>query len=166
MKSIACIAIIGLISGCANAHYLHPETAHAEHGDVDHDDDHDEAPISPEARAAAAHIRVLQTSDGRPTEVLGLVDVHERMGREDEALADLRARSAMLGADAVVGADFHHGEGNVTHLSGVAVRFPRILRWRDDKKAEDADTLDTLKAMLPPEPLAAGSREDRLPFGG
>jgi DNA ligase-1 len=37
------------------------------------------------------------------------------------------------------------------HKSGVAVRFPRILRWRHDKRIEDADTLDTLKAMLPPD---------------
>ena len=50
------------------------------------------------------------------------------------------------------------------HKSGVAVRFPRILRWRDDKKAADADTLDTLKAMLPPEPLAASPRGNGLPF--
>ncbi len=35
------------------------------------------------------------------------------------------------------------------HKSGVAVRFPRILRWRVDKKAADADTLDRLKALLP-----------------
>jgi DNA ligase 1 len=34
------------------------------------------------------------------------------------------------------------------HKSGVAVRFPRILRWRDDKKIEDADTLETIYAML------------------
>jgi DNA ligase-1 len=34
------------------------------------------------------------------------------------------------------------------HKSGVAVRFPRILRWRDDKKPADADTLDTLRKML------------------
>ncbi len=34
------------------------------------------------------------------------------------------------------------------HKSGVAVRFPRILRWRDDKKIEDADTLDAIHAML------------------
>lgn len=34
------------------------------------------------------------------------------------------------------------------HKSGVALRFPRILRWRQDKPKEEADTLDTLKALL------------------
>jgi DNA ligase-1 len=34
------------------------------------------------------------------------------------------------------------------HKSGVALRFPRILRWRLDKPKEEADTLDTLKALL------------------
>jgi DNA ligase-1 len=34
------------------------------------------------------------------------------------------------------------------HKSGVAVRFPRILRWRTDKRAEDADTLATLRALM------------------
>lgn len=34
------------------------------------------------------------------------------------------------------------------HKSGVAVRFPRILRWRRDKKPGDADTLDRVKALL------------------
>lgn len=33
------------------------------------------------------------------------------------------------------------------HKSGVAVRFPRILRWRHDKTAADADQLATLKAL-------------------
>ena len=34
------------------------------------------------------------------------------------------------------------------HKSGVAVRFPRIARWRKDKPASEADTMDTLRAML------------------
>lgn len=38
------------------------------------------------------------------------------------------------------------------HKSGIAVRFPRMLRWRTDKPVEEADTLDTLEAMLPAAP--------------
>ncbi len=33
------------------------------------------------------------------------------------------------------------------HKSGVAVRFPRILRWRQDKPAAEADVLETLRAV-------------------
>jgi len=36
------------------------------------------------------------------------------------------------------------------HRSGIAVRFPRMARWRTDKKAEEADTLETIRALLPP----------------
>jgi DNA ligase-1 len=34
------------------------------------------------------------------------------------------------------------------HKSGVAVRFPRILRWRDDKTIKDADSLKTIHELL------------------
>ena len=34
------------------------------------------------------------------------------------------------------------------HRSGVAVRFPRILRWRQDKPAAEADTLAAAEALL------------------
>lgn len=37
------------------------------------------------------------------------------------------------------------------HRSGVAVRFPRMLRWRTDKRAEEADTLDAVRRLLPGE---------------
>ncbi len=35
------------------------------------------------------------------------------------------------------------------HKSGIAVRFPRMLRWREDKPVTEADTLETLAALLP-----------------
>ncbi|WP_165225668.1 ATP-dependent DNA ligase [Aquisphaera insulae] len=35
------------------------------------------------------------------------------------------------------------------HKSGIAVRFPRILRWRTDKTAAEADSLETVRALLP-----------------
>jgi len=37
------------------------------------------------------------------------------------------------------------------HKSGVAMRFPRINRIRWDKPTREADRLETLEAMLPPE---------------
>ncbi len=35
------------------------------------------------------------------------------------------------------------------HKSGIAVRFPRILRWRRDKPAAEADTLASLVGQAP-----------------
>ncbi|NJJ55723.1 DNA ligase-1 [Pseudomonas sp. SJZ103] len=34
------------------------------------------------------------------------------------------------------------------HKSGIAVRFPRMLRWRQDKTIEEADSLATLQDLL------------------
>ena len=34
------------------------------------------------------------------------------------------------------------------HKSGIAVRFPRMLRWRQDKTVEEADSLATLQDLL------------------
>jgi DNA ligase 1 len=36
------------------------------------------------------------------------------------------------------------------HKSGIAVRFPRIARWRRDKPACEADTLAAALALLEP----------------
>lgn len=42
------------------------------------------------------------------------------------------------------------------HRSGVALRFPRMHRWRHDKKPEEADTLETLRSIL---------KQQRQPIG-
>jgi DNA ligase-1 len=39
----------------------------------------------------------------------------------------------------------HHSQ---RHKSGVAMRFPRVLRIRWDKRPEEADRLETLKTMI------------------
>lgn len=35
------------------------------------------------------------------------------------------------------------------HKAGYAVRFPRIIRRRDDKTPDDADSIDTLRSLIP-----------------
>jgi DNA ligase-1 len=43
------------------------------------------------------------------------------------------------------------------HRSGIAVRFPRILRWRVDKPVDEADTIESLEALLDtPDPVSGG----------
>ncbi len=51
------------------------------------------------------------------------------------------------------------------HRSGLALRFPRIHRWRKDKRAEEADHLESLRAMLPaPRAPREPEPQRRLPF--
>jgi DNA ligase-1 len=42
---------------------------------------------------------------------------------------------------------FEAVNASTRHRSGVAVRFPRILRWREDKRAADADRVEALRAL-------------------
>ncbi len=83
-----------------------------------------------------SHVLVLESTHlDRPAEVVGVVDMHVPMGSHDSSLALLRRRAAELGADAVVGVEFHHGEGDgqPTHLSGLAVRFLRAVPYPVDE---------------------------------
>jgi DNA ligase-1 len=44
-----------------------------------------------------------------------------------------------------------HFEGiqlSTRHKSGIAVRFPRMARWRTDKTAEEADTIERVRSLL------------------
>lgn len=42
---------------------------------------------------------------------------------------------------------FEDVRASARHKSGVAVRFPRIVRWRHDKPAAEADTLEVLQKL-------------------
>jgi hypothetical protein len=78
-------------------------------------------------RSEPSRIQVLPSKrPDRPAEVVGVVDAHVAMGDHDRALAVLREKAAALGADAVIGVDFAHGEGHggqPIHLSGLAIRY-------------------------------------------
>jgi uncharacterized protein YbjQ (UPF0145 family) len=87
----------------------------------------------PSVIAAASHVRVLQSGALEcPSEVLGLVDIHEPVESVDRALEILRRKAAKVGAEAVIGVEFHHGEPGEepTHLSGMAVRCNDLIKGR------------------------------------
>ncbi len=50
---------------------------------------------------------------------------------------------------------FENISESTRHKSGVAVRFPRIARWREDLKIADADSLETIRAMIRANPHPA-----------
>src|SRR5438552_10146629 len=57
-------------------------------------------------------------------DILEVVDLHTSATSEDKGFDELRVRAAARGGDAVIGAEFEHGEGNEpSHLSGMIVRY-------------------------------------------
>lgn len=138
----------GPIGASRTAHDEHGEAAeraehgeHGEHGD-DHDGDHDgdaddhlaHHPVPTDAAtvAAAAKVKVLNDSSlSCASQVLGIVDVHEPVESDEAALDILRRRAAALGAEAITGVEFRHGNGHErTHMSGTAVRCKDLLNGR------------------------------------
>jgi uncharacterized protein YbjQ (UPF0145 family) len=126
-----------LISGCAREGYPPAGDAsswQASATDHDHDGDHDDfVPSDPATIARARSISVVPQNDaGCESEVLGLVDVPEGAQTEEQALDILRRKAAGVGAEKVIGVEFHHGEAGEepTHLSGVAVRCRDLLQGR------------------------------------
>lgn len=49
------------------------------------------------------------------------------------------------------------------HRSGIAVRFPRIARWRKDKPAAEADTMETVRRLLAAAPPSETRPADHEP---
>jgi hypothetical protein len=83
-------------------------------------------PPEPKPGVDPSHVLVVEATHlDRPGEVIGVVDVPDATGTHDSGLALLKRRAAEMGADAVVSVEFHRatGEGQPTHVSGLAVRF-------------------------------------------
>ena len=47
-------------------------------------------------------------------------------------------------------------QASTRYAGGVALRFARVRRYRDDKSADEADTIDAVRAMLPARGPVAG----------
>lgn len=72
----------------------------------------------------SAEILVTTETLDRSTTLVGLLDFHAPADTEDKGFAALRDKAAELGADAVMNAEFEHGEdGGPSHLSGMAVKY-------------------------------------------
>lgn len=60
---------------------------------------------------------------------------------------------------------FERVQESKRHKAGVAVRFPRMARWRKDKPASEADTLDTLTALVRRGPKPVEERREMAKVG-
>jgi len=151
----ALAAAVGALIGCASEYHpeYHPQTATSYQQIVSygttvlaaggvatspeqHEHDHEHEDEGATAfQGDSSRVLVLQSTHvDRPAEVIGVVDAHVPMGSHEKALDVLKRHAGAMGADAVVGVEFHHGEGDgePTHLSGLAVRFLHAVPYRID----------------------------------
>jgi hypothetical protein len=147
--SLTVAASISMLAGCANEYHpeYHPQSTYSYEQNVSYPTTvvamagsrptlADETELSAPVRSDPSRVLVLQSTHlDRPAEVVGVIDAHAPMGAHDTALDMLRQRAAAMGADAVVGVEFHHGEGEgqPTHLSGLAVRFLEKVPYPVDR---------------------------------
>lgn len=143
-----CLLALFAVSACDTLPVRHAHEEGDGHADGDHDDHDDAVALAdPTIVAAATHVRVLSAPTlDCPAQVLGIVDVHEKVESEAAALEILRRRAAARGADAVTGVEFHHGESGAerTHLSGTAVRCNDLLHGRRYEVLEQIDVRDAM----------------------
>jgi hypothetical protein len=147
---LVALCVVGASVGCANEYHpdYHPQSAYSVEQNVNYGTvvQFTSPPPTPAyappeapsyvppgapseaqlAQADPSHVLVLEgTHPDRPAQVVGVVDAHVPAGSHDAALDALRRRAAAMGADAVVGVEFHRGEGagQPIRVSGLAIRF-------------------------------------------
>ena len=95
--------------------------------------------------------------DGDKHELVPFAKAYSGLSNEEIAIVDVFIRKNTLEKfgpvrtvkpELVFELGFEGIQRSTRHKSGVAVRFPRILRMRTDKKVEEADSLDTILHLL------------------
>ena len=101
--------------------------------------------------------RALEPTDGVPRALIpfakaysGLTD--EEMGKVDAIVRKTTVEKfgpvRSVRPTQVFELGFEGIQRSSRHKSGIATRFPRMLRWRTDKPVEEADTLASLEALM------------------
>ncbi len=94
-----------------------------------------------------------------PRRLVPFAKAYSGLTDDEMATVDLRIRQTItekfgpvraVTPTLVVELGFEGIQASPRHKSGLAVRFPRMLRLRWDKPVEEADTLQALQALLPP----------------
>ena len=79
----------------------------------------------------------------------GMTD--EMLAWQTERLQELEiardAHTVYVGPELVVEIAFDDVQASPRYPGGVALRFARVKRYRPDKRAEDADTIDSVRAI-------------------
>jgi DNA ligase-1 len=90
----------------------------------------------------------------------GLTDVEiaELTKRFELLTVERRGHLHVVKPEVVIEVAFDGLQKSARHASGFSMRFPRIHRIRDDKRPEDADTLDAAKAIFEAQ-VQSGHRE-------
>ncbi|MBL9150334.1 MAG: ATP-dependent DNA ligase [Phycisphaerae bacterium] len=115
----------------------------------------------------------------RGAELVTVAKAYSGLTDEEIALVDRHARATttarkgpvrLVEPQLVFELGFEGLERSTRHKAGIALRFPRILRWRHDKRPSDADRVDALERLLAAAanvtsgPLPTdGRRDDRSP---
>ncbi len=101
------------------------------------------------------HLGALDPEDGRPVMVgktfKGLTDEVLRWQTERflELETDRSGHVVWVRPEQVVEIALDGAQASTRYPGGVALRFARVVRYRDDKSAAEADTLDAVRALLP-----------------
>jgi DNA ligase-1 len=91
----------------------------------------------------------------------GLTDaeIAAMTARFQQLSTEVRGGYHVVRPEVVIEVAFEGLQRSDRHASGFALRFPRIVRVRDDKKPAEADTLDTARSLYEAQ-LASGHREE------